>query len=79
MTRPLLADGWDREKCVATLGHVKYIMEKQNLTFLETQVILSWLQCDVNYKLGNLAISNTIQELSEAPIKTYDNIRGYIQ
>ena len=75
MNQPLLAEGWDKEKARATLSHVKYIMEKQNLSFIETQVILSWLQCDLNYKLSNLAIVNGIHELSNIPPD--DTMRGY--
>ena len=75
MSRHLLDEGWNKATTSATLTHVKYIMEKMNLSFLETQVILSWLQCDLNYKLSNVAIANGIRELSDIPPD--DTMRGY--
>ena len=79
MSHALLGEGWDKEKTRSTLAHIRYIMEKQNLSFLETQVILSWLQCDLNYKLGNLSISNVLDDLAEVGIhpKPHDIMRGY--
>lgn len=57
--------GWNYEKVNACINHIRYILEQQNLSFMENQAVLSWLQSDLSYKLARLAAQNQLELLAQ--------------
>ena len=50
--------GWRYKVVDSTIEQIHEVLKKQKLTFVEQQVIISWLQCYLVYELGKVSAND---------------------
>jgi len=73
------SSGWNYKKVNKILEDISERIKKEDLSFHETQAILSWLQCDLVYKMAQLGTKNFIDTIAKNQAEQQAKKSNYIQ
>ena len=58
--------GWRYDTVDSVIQHIDHIVRQQKLTFVEEQVVLSWLQCNLFFEMGRVSTRSFLENMAEA-------------
>ena len=68
--------GWRYDTVDSVIQHIDHIVRQQKLTFVEEQVVLSWLQCNLIYEMGKVATRSFIEDIVDVHKEERMPVRG---